>query len=400
MLKKRRKKALEEGHTNNIWNRHDFVMCGLGEKSRTLAIVKHVRKCIKWSKQRIVRGYADSDIWNMYGYLQVLLPDMLEHLKNHRCGSPGYLGENYTNEDGILVNDTCHEVWDKILDRMIFLWRETDEETCSKKNSYEEEYMKALDEFRDKYDVLGKKLQTPEELEANRKRGGGGTVHFMSELPEYKEISEKYMDEESPEETMVLDWLDSRPFTTLFVCGNHENFDRLYQYPVEDWHGGKVHKIRDSVLHLMRGQVFEIEEKKIFSFGGASSHDIQGGVLEPDDPEFEKKYATLSRGYLPFRINHWSWWKQELPSEEEMEEGRQNLEKHDNKVDFIVTHSCASSTQALLGHGLYSKDYLNEYLEEIRQKCKFKKWFFGHYHDNRNVNAEEILLWEQIIRIV
>ena len=400
MLKKRRKKALEEGHTNNIWNRHDFVMCGLGEKSRTLAIVKHVRKCIKWSKQRIVRGYADSDIWNMYGYLQVLLPDMLEHLKNHRCGSPGYLGENYTNEDGILVNDTCHEVWDKILDRMIFLWRETDEETCSKQNPYEEEYRKALDEFRDKYGVLGKKLQTPEELEANRKRGGGGTVHFMSELPEYKEISEKYMDEESPEETMVLDWLDSRPFTTLFVCGTHENFDRLYQYPVEDWHGGKVHKIRDSVLHLMRGQVFEIEEKKIFSFGGASSHDIQGGVLEPDDPEFEKKYATLSRGYLPFRINHWSWWKQELPSEEEMEEGRQNLEKHDNKVDFIVTHSCAASTQALLGHGLYSKDYLNEYLEEIRQKCKFKKWFFGHYHDNRNVNAEEILIWEQIIRIV
>jgi len=111
-----------------------------------------------------------------------------------------------------------------------------------------------------------------------------------------------HKDEESPEETMVLDWLESRPFTTLFVCGNHENFDRLYQYPVEDWHSGKVHKIRESVLHLMRGQVFEIEEKKIFSFGGASSHDIQGGVLEPDDPEFEKKYATLSRGYLPFRI--------------------------------------------------------------------------------------------------
>ena len=80
-----------------------------------------------------------------------------------------------------------------------------------------------------------------------------------------------HKDEESPEETMVLDWLDSRPFTTLFVCGNHENFDRLYQYPVEDWHGGKVHKIRDSVLHLMRGQVFEIEEKKIFSFGGPAA---------------------------------------------------------------------------------------------------------------------------------
>ena len=133
---------------------------------------------------------------------------MLEHLKNHRFGSPGYLGENYTNEDGILMNDTCHEVWDKILDRMIFLWRETDEETCSKQNPYEEEYRKALDEFRDKYGVLGKKLQTPEELEANRKRGGGGTVHFMSELPEYKEISEKYMDEEKKLEQYRIDCKD------------------------------------------------------------------------------------------------------------------------------------------------------------------------------------------------
>jgi len=31
------------------------------------------------------------------------------------------------------VNDTCHAEWDIILERMIFLWRETDEETCSKK---------------------------------------------------------------------------------------------------------------------------------------------------------------------------------------------------------------------------------------------------------------------------
>ena len=82
-----------------------------------------------------------------------------------------------------------------------------------------------------------------------------------------------------------------------------------------------------------------------------------------------------------------------------MEEGHKNLQEHNNKVDFIITHCCSASTQELLGHGLYSRDYLNDYLEEIRQKCKFKKWFFGHYHDNRNVNAEEILLWEQIIRI-
>ena len=34
--------------------------------------------------------------------------------------SPSYLRENYTNEEGILVTDTCHDEWDKILDNMIF----------------------------------------------------------------------------------------------------------------------------------------------------------------------------------------------------------------------------------------------------------------------------------------
>ncbi len=206
-------------------------------------------------------------------------------------------------------------------------------------------------------------------------------------------------DKESSREKWWLDWLEAKSYTTLFVDGNHENFDRLYDYPLEEWHGGKVHKIRESVLHLMRGQVFEIEEKKIFTFGGARSHDISGGILELDDPNFRAKKKRLDQGYEPYRINHLSWWAQELPSEEEMKEGLGNLEKNGNTVDFIVSHCCATSTQALLGHGAYKRDTLTDYLEEIRQKTQFKKWFFGHYHGNMNVNAEEILLYEQIIRI-
>ena len=41
-----------------------------------------------------------------------------------------------------------------------------------------------------------------------------------------------------PRDAKQLDWLENLPFTTLFVCGNHENFDELYSYPVEEWHGG------------------------------------------------------------------------------------------------------------------------------------------------------------------
>lgn len=39
----------------------------------------------------------------------------------------------------------------------------------------------------------------------------------------------------------------------------------------------------------------------------------------------------FDRGWKPYRINHLSWWKEELASEEEMEEGRNNLAAHDNR---------------------------------------------------------------------
>ena len=49
---------------------------------------------------------------------------------------------------------------------------------------------------------------------------------------------------------------------------------------------------------------------------------------------------------------------------------------------------------------MYQPDFLTDHLEEIRQAVNFQKWFFGHYHDNQNVSAEEILIYEQVIRIV
>ena len=196
---------------------------------------------------------------------------------------------------------------------------------------------------------------------------------------------------ENKEEKHLLDWLEGKPFTTLFVDGNHENFDRLYSYPVELWHGGKVHKIRRSVIHLMRGQIYEIDGKSFFTFGGASSHDIESGILDPEDSDFKEKKKWLDREWRSYRVNHITWWAQELPSEEEMQEGRANLAAHDNQVDFIVTHCCATSTQMLIDEQKLKPDIETDYLEEIKQTIQFKKWFFGHYHDNRNVSKKEIL---------
>ena len=88
-----------------------------------------------------------------------------------------------------------------------------------------------------------------------------------------------------------------------------------------------------------------------------------------------------------------------MANEEEMHEGRDNLQKHGYTVDFIITHCCSSSTQELLGRSIYKPDRETDYLEFIKKHVSYKKWFFGHYHDNRNISDKEILIYEQIIRI-
>ena len=107
----------------------------------------------------------------------------------------------------------------------------------------------------------------------------------------------------TPAEKYWLDWLEDKPFTTAFLDGNHENFAMLNALPERLWHGGRIHEVRPHVLHLMRGQVFDIEGYTFFTMGGASSHDIQDGILDPEEPGFEERYWWPSRaagqGHVP-----------------------------------------------------------------------------------------------------
>ena len=63
----------------------------------------------------------------------------------------------------------------------------------------------------------------------------------------------KYFTEET-----FFDWLSEQKYTVLFVDGNHEDFDKLNSYETDFWCGGKVHKIRHNVIHLMRGEIYNI----------------------------------------------------------------------------------------------------------------------------------------------
>ena len=154
----------------------------------------------------------------------------------------------------------------------------------------------------------------------------------------------------------IQNWYNSKPWITLFVDGNHENHDALDAMEVSEWNGGKVHKISDRIIHLMRGQVYTIEGKTYFTMGGAASID---------------KY---------WRKEGSSWWAREMPSEAEYNEGLDNLEKVNNKVNYIITHTAPEDLATRLTRFDVSRDRLTSYLGIIRETVEFDHWFFGHFH--------------------
>lgn len=173
-------------------------------------------------------------------------------------------------------------------------------------------------------------------------------------------------------------WLHEKSFTTLWIDGNHENFDLLDTYPVTQWNGGKVHMINDSLIHLMRGQIYTIDGKSFFTFGGALS--IDKGLRKVGQ----------------------SWWEQEIPNQQEMEEGLRNLEKHHWNVDYIVTHDCPTSAYLKMSrfmtlYGITTN--LNSYFDNIEAMVQFKHWYYGHYHRDEVVDEKHTLLYHKKIKL-
>ena len=179
----------------------------------------------------------------------------------------------------------------------------------------------------------------------------------------------------------LLKWYADQPYTTLWLDGNHENFDLIKSYPVTEMFGGKVQKISDKVIHLMRGEAYEINGKSFFVMGGATSID--------------KLYRTEGL----------SWWPDELPSDEEFKYAEDTLAAHEYTFDYILSHCCGKRTQDMLLHKNHALRYgsltdpLVAWFDDLEDKLSYKHWYFGHYHFDTVIDDKHTCLYHQILDI-
>ena len=228
----------------------------------------------------------------------------------------------------------------------------------------------------DKFDrEIGRDLSSDDYLIITGDFGGIMTGEFIrgEDFPakEYKDKGFNKFDD------YPRTYWEKKPYTVLFVDGNHENHDALDLYPVEEWNGGKLHRIYKNTLHLMRGQVYTIEGRTFFTLGGAESTD---------------------KGW---RTEGFSWWAREMPSVEEYEEAVSNLEKLGGKVDYIITHCAPESTVCALDmkHMYYrSKNELTAFLDTIASSIEFRNWYFGHYHQDSDAGKYH-MMYKRVIEI-
>lgn len=182
-----------------------------------------------------------------------------------------------------------------------------------------------------------------------------------------------------PYHNAMLKELSKQNYTICFVDGNHENYEFLNLHPVEEnWHGGRIHRVEQNVIHLMRGQIYELEGKSFFTFGGAYSRD---------------KYM---------RRRNISWWEEELPNNDDYKTASTNLNRVDYSVDYVLTHQIPSCIIYAINHTPDPHDIeLTGFFDYLyRNGLTFKKWFAGHWHINETLdNGRMNILLQEVITI-
>lgn len=171
---------------------------------------------------------------------------------------------------------------------------------------------------------------------------------------------------------------EKAPWCTWFVPGNHENYDILDSLPRIVKNGARcIEFIKDKLYMVDRGEILTLEGKTFLCIGGAESVDKQWRL----------------------GLDHKCWWEQELITEEDIANARHNLAKYDNKVDYVITHTCPQEVLNEVDWYLppWQADMWGEkhddpsamYLSEIRKDITFKAWYFGHFHEDAKLTLKD-----------
>lgn len=121
----------------------------------------------------------------------------------------------------------------------------------------------------------------------------------------------------------------------------------------------------ETIVLLQRGNVYTIDGKTFFVFGGCKS---------------SPKWKEMGL-----------WYDGEEPTDEEINLALFNLEAYHYNVDYILTHKYEQTPP----RGTVCPK-LQKLTELIDAKVKFKKWYAGHWHTAGAIDEDHILIYDKL----
>lgn len=172
-----------------------------------------------------------------------------------------------------------------------------------------------------------------------------------------------YTDERA---TQVKEYLATLPITLFCIHGNHEaRPETVKGYELTNAFGGQVYvdPRYPNQLFPVDGAIYQLGSQKTLVIGGAYSID---------------KFIRLQR--------RWAWFDDEQPSEAIKARTEAALETVDWQVDTVLSHTCPKSqiptekVPPLADCFLPIDESTEEWLETLRQRLRFCRWYAGHFH--------------------
>ena len=169
-------------------------------------------------------------------------------------------------------------------------------------------------------------------------------------------------------------YLNSLNIKIFSIRGNHEERpENINTYKETNIYGGKAFNEEDypNLIFAKDGEVYNIDNKKILVIGGAYSVD---------------KDIRIKYGY--------SWFKDEQLTKEEMYNIYNKVKGQE--YDIVLTHTCPKKYEPT---EMFLKDLdestidksMEIFLDKIEEEIKYKKWYCGHYHTEKEVDKIEFM---------
>ena len=211
-----------------------------------------------------------------------------------------------------------------------------------------------------------------------------GQIEPFLKNPAYKKIKKSdtllicgdfgFLWNESKEEIKNLKWLSKRKFKIAFVEGCYDNQQILAKYPLTNWNGGRARLIFENIIHLINGEFYYIENRKVLAFGGGFNN-ITNQIKHNEN--------NLT---------------QNIPLHSQIDTLIENIKKANQEFDLIISHEAPSAVAPCLETNEFHCNCINKILEEIRTHAKFHDWFFGKYHVDKVIPPKYHAIFENVVK--